>query len=192
MTQFGQAKVYSKQGSTELTIDAGGYLNAASGKVTMPGVLGKGYIDLPLAAALEAASADSINALTSGTNPSISRINAGTDPKGQIYWSSNADKVQWDIMLPHDLSTAGGMILNLYGEASGTANTWGVGIFFGVGDADAGTTGPLTSTPANCSIAISSANIIANAPMTVLVGPTSASGLVRLYGARLVYSKASS
>lgn len=202
------SKIYKTQGATaqvfssgsqaqftsgsELNFGAGSTANFTSGSVKLPGVLGKGWIDLPLTAAMEVSSADSLNALTSGTNPAISRVNAGTDPKARIIWTSNVDPVQWDIMLPHDLSTAGGMTLNLYGEASGTPNTWAADIRFGVGDANAGTTGPLTSTPANASIPIASGDVIANAPMSIIVGPTSASGLVRLYGARLVYSKASS
>jgi hypothetical protein len=207
-TQEPHSPLYKTQGATalvvssgaeiqitsggEISLGAGASANFASGSVTLPGVLMKGFIDLPLTAGWEASSADSLNVLTSGTNPSYGRINAGTDPKARILWTSNAEKVQWDIMLPPDLSTAGGMTLNLYGEASGTPNTWGVDVRFGVGDADAGTTGALTSTPANASIAIASGNVIANGPMSIAVGPTSASGLVRLYGARLVYTKLTS
>src|SRR5512146_1645649 len=139
MTQSGQAKVYVEQGATEQVIDAGGYLNAASGKVTLPGVLMKGYINLALGDAMEVSSADSLNAMTSGTVPLIGRINAGTDPKGRLQWTSNADSVQWDLMLPGDLSTAGGMTLDIYGEiASGAVNGWVADVRFGVGDANAG------------------------------------------------------
>ncbi len=186
--------VYSKQGATEYTVDAGGYLNAASGKVQLPGVLGKGYIDLPLQRAMEVSSADSLNALTSGTAPYIARINAGTDPKARIAWTSNADPVQWDVMLPGDLSTAGGMVLGLYGEiSSGAVNGWVADVRFGVGDADAGSTkGPITSAPALYSIPIASGDVIANAPMSVAVGLATASGTVSLYGARLEYTKKTS
>ncbi len=187
-------KVYRKQGATEMTIDAGGYLNAASGKVTLPGTLMQGCINLPLGDAMEVSSADSLNALTSGTVPLIGRINAGTDPKGRISWTSNADPIQWDVMPPPDMSTVDGLTLGLYGEiSSGAVNGWVADVRFGVGDANAGATaGPITSSPSLMTIAVASGNVIANTPFAVILSLASATGTVSLYGARVVYTKKTS
>ena len=176
---------------------AGG-LDLTSAQVTLPGVLAEGVIDLPLFNALEVSSADSLNALTSGTNPARARINAGTDPKARIVWSSGAggaDPIQWDVHLPSDVATAAPIRLNLYGEASsGAVNGWTVDARFGVGDANAftGTTAALTSTPANTSFSIASGDIIPNVPLAVIAAPVSSTGTVSLYGARLVYSRRTS
>lgn len=216
--EFGQSRVYRRQGATEITVasggrvvveaggridvsgqivmQAGGVFDASAGAITLPGVLREGVIDLRLGDAWEVSSADSLNPLTSGTNPSIGRVNAGTDPKGRIAWTSaagGADKIQWDVHLPTDLSTAFPLRLQLYGEvASGAVNGWDADVFFGVGDADAGSTVALTSSPANSTISIASGDIIANTPVAIAVGPVSATGTVTLYGARLVYTKRTS
>ena len=202
--------IFRRQGGNEMVVSSGssfvvdaggvftfnGTLNASGGAVVLPGVLGRGYINLPLGDAMEVSSADSLNPLTSGTNPLIGRINAGTDPKARIRWASGTgatDLVQWDVHLPPDVATAGGMTLNLYGEkTSGTSNALEARIFFGVGDTNAGSTVALTSSPANAAITIASGDIVANTPVAIIVGPQSVSGNVDLYGARLTYTRLSS
>lgn len=180
----------------ELRLDASGHANFASGRVTLPGTLRQGTIPLKLTDCWEAASADSLNALTSGTNPALGRINAGTDPKTRIRWASGtgaSDPVQWDTDLPTDLATAFPLKVNLYGErTSGTTNALDVRVFFGVGDVNAGSSVALTSAPAYATVEIASGDILANTPLSIIVSPQSVSGNVDLYGARLVYTRLTS
>lgn len=220
----GQARVYRSQGATEMVVASGGRillepgstlaasgqitfgagstftlnstLDASGGAIILPGVLREGVIDLPLWAAAEVSSADSLNELTSGTNPAIGRINAGTDPKGRIRWTSGAggaDPIQWDLHVPTDLSTAFPLRVQLYGEvASGAVNGWNVDVRFGVGDANAGATVALTSSPTNATVSVASGDILANTPLSIVANPVSSTGTVDLFGARLVYTKRSS
>ena len=192
----------SFQASGQITFGAGssfamnGTMDASAGAIILPGVLREGVIDLPLWAAAEVSSADSLNEMTSGTNPAIGRINAGTDPKGRVRWTSGAggnDPIQWDLHVPTDLSTAFPLRVQLYGEvASGAVNGWNVDVRFGVGDANAGATVALTSTPTNATVAVASGDILANTPLSVVVNPVSSTGTVDLFGARVVYTKRSS
>lgn len=189
---FGAGSSFSMGSTVTLT----GLLNASQGAIALPGVLREGIIDLPLFAAAEVSSADSLNALTSGTNPSIGRINAGTDPKGRIRWTSGAggaDPIQWDLHVPTDMATDGPMRIQLYGEvASGAVNGWNVDVRFGVGDANAGATVALTSAPTNSTVSVASGDIVANTPLSVIVNPVSSTGTVDLFGARIVYRRLTS
>ena len=222
----GQARVYVEQGATGLVVASGGRIlvepggslvasgqitmgagstfdlnttfDASGGAIILPGTLREFEIELPLWAAAEVSSADSLNPLTSGTNPSIGRVNAGTDPKGRISWSTAAgatDPVQWDVMPPTHMSTAFALRVQLYAEGASANATNEVNVlaFFGVGDANAGTTVALTSTPAIQTVSIASGDILANTPLAVIVSPNAhASGAITLYGARLTGTKLSS
>lgn len=206
MTQFPHTRVYREQGGSRqvvasggtILVEAGGTIDASAGSITLPGTLRQGFVDLPLLGAWEVASADSLNALTSGTNPSLGRINAGTDPKGKISWSTAAgttDPVQWDVMLPPDVASGGGLTVGLYGEgaSANATNELNVRVFFGVGDANAGTTVALTSAPGLRTIAVASGDVIVNTPLSIIVSPNAhASGAIDLYGGRIVYTRRTS
>jgi len=185
---------------TTLVVDNDGVLDMSSGTARLPAVLRQGVINFGLNEAWEVSSADSLNALTSGTNPSIGRINAGTDPAWRIRWASgagNADPVQFNAFMPPDVSTAPGMTISVYGEGSSAnaENKLNIAVFFGVGDANAGASGgQLTSSPTLQSITVASGDIITNVPVTVVLTPSSAhaSGPIDLYGLRAVYTKVTS
>lgn len=186
------------QGASGIILDASGRIDAASGSIILPGTLRQGFIDLVLGAAWEVSSADSLNALTSGTNPSFGRVNAGTDPKARIAWSTAAgslDPIQWDVDLPPDVATASGLTIALYAEgaSANATNEVSVGVFFGVGDANAGTTVALTSTPGYRTVQVASGDVLPNTPLAVIVTPSGhASGAITLYGGRVIYNRLSS
>lgn len=212
MSASGQARVYHEQGATGMVVASGGrvlvesggvirlgtggQIDASAGQVVLPGRLREGVIPLSVLDAWEVSSADSLNPLTSGTNPAIGRVNAGTDPTARIRWSSGAgatDPIQWSAVLPTDVSTADPLRIQLYGErTSGTLNAFEVRAFFGLGDANAGASGAFSSSPGYATVSIASGDIVTDVPLTVVVSPQSVSGTIDLYGARVVYTRATS
>ena len=214
MPSSGQSRIYKEQmtsadtarqvfaSGARLLMEAGssgtfnGALDMSGANIILPGVLRTGFIDLPLGDAWEVSSADSLNALTSGTNPAFARVNAGTDPKGRIVWTSGtggADPIQWDVHIPSDVATASPLVVSLYGEvSSAVVNGFNVDVRFGVGDNNAGATVALTTTPGNRTVNVASGDIIANVPAAIIVNPVSSTGTVSLYGARLTYTRLTS
>lgn len=185
--------------NTTLVVDEAGVVDITSGTLRTPAVLRQGFVNFSLGAAWEVSSADSLNALTSGTNPSFGRTNAGTDPQSRVRWASgtgSTDPIQISAMLPPDISTAAGLTVGVFGEgaSANATNELDVRVYFGVGDANAGTTVALTSTPSIRTVAIASGDVIASAPITIAIAPNAhASGPIDLYGGiRLTYTRVTS
>lgn len=199
MTQLGQSKVYRKQGSTELTIDAGGYLNAASGKVLMPGVLARGYSTLvPYAAKTTATASGLVVTFTTGTQPSLKTFEIASGPI-VFTWVSGAGNDNPLLMapwrVPEDLSTADP--LRVYYNAKNTSGaTHDCAILVranGTATANVGTTGPLTTNPVTRYISVASGSVPASGTINVAFRPTSnASGGVSLYSMGISYAKKTS
>jgi hypothetical protein len=73
-----QAKVYRTQGATAFVVDAGGTLNAASGKITLPGNLRRGYWPLDLFSARALSSAENfLGASVSATGGNLGNAIGG-------------------------------------------------------------------------------------------------------------------
>lgn len=199
MTQSGQAKVYRKQGATEMTIDSGGYLNAASGKVKMPPNLARGYANLsPLGYKATATASGIVTAMTSGTTALVGLVNNGIATGAPAYrWSTNNGArlyfAPWRI--PDDLSTADVLKVHYNAEnVSGATYDCNVTVHGGgTATANLGTTGALSSTPVERSISIASGSIPASGLLAVAWAPTSgATSAVYLYAAGISYGKKTS
>lgn len=198
MTQSGQAKVYRKQGATEQVIDAGGYLNIASGKVRFPGNLARGYDSLvPVAAKTTATASGVITNFTTGTQPSIrtAEIASGS----LIYgWSTAAGNdnplycAPWRV--PNDLSTADPIRIHYKMRTSGAATN---GVAFiaraNAATADIGATAVLSSSPAEAYIEIASGSVPATGCINLTIKPnTHATGNVALYSIGVSYGRKTS
>lgn len=217
MTQTGQSKVYRTQGSTGLVIGEGGSLNAASGKVTLPGSLAKGYIDLSpyILGARQMASAENlisgtsaetafwggmlVKGATAGT-PALD-LTASGDQSAYLNWASAivvAIKLA-PIMMPGDMSTAGGLTVGLFGESVGTGtasdakSALDIRCWMDIGDTEMGSTHPdFTSTPSLKTIALTSGNVSTGILNITLVPEAHAGRAIRLYGGRVDYTKKTS
>ena len=199
---------------TSSVLDVRGTLNVASGTLTLPGTLAKGYINLgPLIfSAHEMASAEKLTSGTSApayfwagmldtdTTPSIDTLSTA-DPIFRLQWvSANVDSIILPpIALPDDLSTAGGMTIDLFGEVVGTATAadaiqaFKINARMGVGDTEMGATHPnFTSTPSYKGITITSGNMSTDQLSIILTPQTHAARAINLYGGRISYTKKSS
>jgi len=224
-TQAGQAKVYMKQGATGLEVasggtialQAGGHINAASGKFTQPPSLAKGYIDLGpyLMQARELASAETMLAGTSaetaywggiliggstGTTPGLALTSSG-DQSLYLNWASaNVDAIKLPpIAMPGDMSTAGGIAVGLLGENVGSASAADAAMAFDVrcwmdiGDTEMGATHPnFTTTPSYKSVALASGDVSTGVLNITLNPQAHANRAIRLYGGRIDYTKKTS
>ena len=199
------ARVFVPQGATQVVIATGGVLDvdgglidASAGRITWPPGLASGYIPLNLFSAQEVVSASgSFTALSTGTTPARGRINATTDPTLRIRWATgNNDPIQLpEVIMPDDLSTVGPITLHLYGEkGSGQASAdIDAQAWFGVGDTEMGSTVSFTSAPTRRTMSIASGDIVASAPLNLVLTPAAhASGVIDLYGAALSYRRKSS
>jgi hypothetical protein len=206
MTQSGQAKVYVKQGATEQVIDAGGYFNAASGAVLMPGSLAKGYIDLGpyIFQARKMASGETLTTASGSViDPDVGSVALTSTGDQSLYvgWASaavNGIKLP-PIAMPGDMSTAGGVTIGLYGETVGSASAadtkdaLDIRCWMDVGDTEMGSTHPdFTSTPALRTITLTSANVSTGILNITLVPEAHAARAIRLYGGRIGYTKKTS
>ena len=199
--------------SNVLNID--GSLNMASGKVTLPGSLGIGYINIGsnLFGGRNAASNETI---ASGTSAPTAFWGGLLMPDGQpaMKFVSSADKVfmlQWasavvaavallPVSLPNDMSTAGGLTIEFFGETYGTGSATdavdalNITPHFGIGGSTAlGTTAPdFTSTPSWKGITVASGSVTTNdVSITVWPGAHALRG-IQVYGGRISYTKKTS
>lgn len=224
-----QSKVYRKQGGREqvvasggtLTLEAGstlkseGVVDLSSAAVTLPGSLGRGYMDLgdKLFGARQAASGETISSGSTAPTlffggllmpdgaPALKMLSTA-DPILSLQWASAivVPVALPPISLPEDLSTAGGLTIELFGEAVGTATTayanqsFKINARSGVGDTEMGATHPnLTTTPSWKGITLASGDINATAPLNIILTPqTHAGRQLNLYGMRASYTKKTS
>lgn len=176
-----QPKVYRKHGATELTIDAGGRLNAASGSVVFPTNLQRGFIPLLLTDARALSSAENtlgivVSATAAATvalpsaggllhafsTPRLEMISTVSNQNMVLNWTSGVvTQINWTLPAPPDYDGATGISMHIVAEkASGgaTDNKFDMRAW-GIGTTDLGSTqsATLTSTPTEYSVDISSA-----------------------------------
>lgn len=211
-----QAKVGRKQGATEIFIDAGGRLNAASGSVVLPPSLKRGYIPLDIFSGRILSSGEnyfSFNVsatgnvvpasgggmLHAGSVPSLT-MNSSVNKAAVLTWASGQVQVVAfpPIPIPMDFSSAGGLTLHAIAErASDNAsdNVLDFRFWNGSNASNKGTTGStLTSTPAEYSAAVSSAEAGGHPGYwnIHLVPGTHTNNAVRVFSAWAEYDKATS
>jgi hypothetical protein len=225
MTQEGQSKVYKTQGATAVIAASGGTFkldggaaNFASGRVTMPPALAKGYLDLSayLMGARQLASAEQFIPGTSGEIAFWGGVLVGaggtagtpalvlTASNDQSLYLNYASAVVVGIKLPPialpgDLSTAGGLTISLYGETVGSASAadakdaFDIRAWFDIGDTECGATHPdFTSTPAFKSVTVASGDVTTGILNITLVPEAHAARAIRLYGGKMEYTKRTS
>jgi len=102
------------------------------------------------------------------------------------------------VAMPVDLATAPGMTVELFGESFGTAtasdakSAFDVRCWSGIGDTEMGSTHPdFTSTPSWKSITIASGDITKDILNITLVPQAHAGRKIRLYDARIRYTRSS-
>lgn len=217
----GQARVYMEQGATRQVVasggsilfEAGGHLDASAGRVTLPGQLGKGLIDLGpyIWAARALASAENFASGTSGdplwggmldreTTPAMAMVSTG-DQSFYLNWASAivvGIKLP-SISIPPDLATAAGLSIDLLGESIGTGtasdakSAFDVRAWAGIGDTEMGAThADFTSTPSYKTVAIASGDLTTDVLNLTLVPEAHAGRAIRLYGGRITYTRKTS
>lgn len=231
MTQRGQSRIYTEpqRGSSnrqttmvyasgaQVNVEAGaswqfdGQLNAASGRITLPGVLGRGFLNFDLGggfAKTTATASGLVSPLATGVQPSLKTFET-TDNRWQsrLRWTTAAGAtnvfVLPPIRIPNDLSTAGGLKVHLNGERSSAQATDGgsgavqVRVYANVasttGNTNIGTTHELTSAPGESTADIASGSVPASGLLTVVLVPNGHSSTpIDLYGGGFSYQKKTS
>ena len=212
------ARVYRKQGATELVVDSSGYLNISSGKVTLPTQLRKGYINVDLFSGRALASAENFNnfgpwvgTATQSNAAMGGLLSGGGDPNLQTFSTVGAQApfIGWasgtvtavrfpPIVLPSDFDSATAVTITYIAErASDNAsnNVIDTRVWVGVNATEMGTTGStLTSTPTAQSITVSATAFAGNGNwLSIQVVPgTHTNNAVRLYGMKVEYGRVSS
>jgi len=162
-----QTAVYRKQGATELVIDNGGYLNAASGSISLPTNLRRGFYNFDLHSARALSSAENyLGASVSATGGNLGNaigglLNANSTPSltnlstagrmAVLTWASgnNTEIALGQLGVPPDLNTATGITIHALAErASDNAsdNTLDFRFWSGTGTTEMGTTGATLTT----------------------------------------------
>ena len=224
-SQEGQSGIYKNQhssGGTVMTVAsgstfllAGGHLDAGAGRITQPGSLAIGYLDLcpHLFTARQLASGETVASGTSdpsaffggvlmpdGVTPSLALLSS-LDRISRLSWTSAqvaAIKLP-PIAMPGDLATAGGLTIELYGESvgSGTASDAEAGFdircWADLGDTEMGATHPnFTTTPSYQGITLASGDVTTGVLNVILVPSAHAGRAINLYGMRARYTKRTS
>ncbi len=195
--------------NTSMYVDAGSVLNLAAGVVAGP--LATGTIDLGshLFAARELSSAENFASGTSAptafwgmllyneSTPALA-LNSTVDEAVSVFWiGGNVDSIKLPpVALPSDLSTAGAMTIELYGETVGTASAADAiqsiqsKIWMGIGGTVLGTTQPsFTSTPTWVGQSIASGSLTTDVMNIILTPQAHANRGIRLYAARARYRR---
>lgn len=212
-----QSGIYKDQHAgrnATMHVDAGSHLDL-SGSVQLPGSLARGYINTGpnLFGGRNAASNETIASGSSAPtafwggmlmpdgNPAMKFLSSG-DKVWMLQWASAqvAAVAMLPVALPNDMSTAGGLTIEFYGETYGTASAADakdcltIVPHFGIGNTSGTpTTAPdFTSTPSWKGITVASGTVTTD-DLTVTVYPAAhaARGL-QVYGARVSYAKKTS
>ena len=207
-----QSGIYIQQHTgrnASMYVDAGSVLNLAAG--TLAGALATGTIDLGahLFAARELSSAENFASGTSApayfwggmlyneSTPALA-LNTTLDETASVFWiGGNVDAIKLPpVALPSDLSTAGPMTIELYGETVGTASAADAiqsvqsKIWMGIGGTVLGTTQPsFTSTPSWQGTAVASGSLTTDVMNIILLPQAHANRGIRVYGARARYRR---
>lgn len=196
------------------TIRGDGTFNFASGRVTMPGSLARGYINLGahLFGARVAASGETV---ASGSSAPTAFWGGLLMPDGTpaLKFLSTADPILMlsyasgittpialpPISMPQDMSTAGGFTIEIYGETVGTgsasdaADAFKINARYGVGDVEMGSTHPnFSSTPSWQGITLASGNLTTDMLNIILTPQAHAARGWQVYGMRASYAKLTS
>lgn len=201
--------------NTTMHFDEAAHLDLASGRVTLPGSLGRGHVNLA-AAMFGGRNAASDETVASGSSAPTAFWGGLLMPDGvpAMKYVSTADKtwmLDWasagvatvamlPISIPQDLATAGGLTVEFYGETYGTASAtdakdcltigadWAIG-----GTSDTPTTAPdFTSTPSWKGITIASGSITSDSVTLRIFPAAHALRGIRVYNARMSYQKKTS
>ena len=196
---------------TSSVLRGDGTFNFASGRVTLPGSLGRGYIPFKLGGGAGKATATAsglVSPLATGAQPSYKTMdttNAVWVPR--LRWTSAAGATNQYFLntfrIPNDLATAGGIKVHLIGERSSAQSTAGgsgavqVRIYANAvtttGWTDIGTTHELTSAPVESTASVTSGNTPASGFITVALVPNPHStGSIDLYAGGLSYQRKTS
>lgn len=200
-----QAKVYAEQGSSAMVVASGGSIRFEAGsRLDLSGHGGKlssgvAPLDIFNARIVTSASGPLGTLMSSGSAPSLKRVNASADPTMRVTWASgNSSAIQLaPVPVPLDYSTGSPMYVNLWGEKASGANTWefAVRAYGGVGGADLGSTcGGFSSTPGLKQVALS-ASLMPPPPnvLNIVLEPKAhANDAGYLYGAWLSYHRSDS
>lgn len=221
------SKIYREQGGSTMVVASGGSVRFERGSTfelatgvtvkglgaNLPGNLASGVLDLnsQLFHARELASAETLSSGSSAptlffygqlgpdTTPVLNLTSSG-DQSMYLNWvSANVDGIKLDpIALPVDLSTAGGLTLELKGESIGTGTAsdakscLDIRCWSGVGDTEMGATHPdFTSTPSWKGITVASGDLTTGLLNITLVPQAHAGRGIRVYGARARYLRTS-
>ena len=220
-----QPKVYREQGASALVIasggtlrvEAGGTLNLASGTLSLPTNLRRGFVPLDIFAVRTLASGEtfqSFNVSASGaalpTGSVGGLIGAGTIPALAMFsTAAMAPHALWasgeqaaiafpPVPIPPDFSSAGGLTIHAIAERSSDGasnNVLDFRFWANVNATEQGTTGStMTTTPAEYSITVSSAEAGAHPGVwnIQIVPGTHTNNKVRLFSAWAEYDRASS
>jgi hypothetical protein len=213
-------KIYREPGGSTMVFASGGTLRFETGAVisglagALPGNLASGHLDLSphLFHAREIASGETFTSgstaptaffygqLGPDTTPVLNLTSSG-DQSWYLSWASAiVDAIKLDpIAVPSDLSTAGGLTIELNGECVGSATAADAAMGFdircwaGVGDTEMGATHPnFTTAPSWKGITLSSADVAPGDVLNVTLLPSAHAGRsLRLYGARARYARSS-
>lgn len=219
-----QAKVGREQGASTffvasggtIRVDPGGHINVASGSITLPANLKRGYVPLDiLAARAQTSSGEMIGASVSATGGNLGNaigglLNLNSTPVLNFNSSLNrAPMLSWasavvtpitfpPVPIPPDFSSAGGLTIHAIAErASDSASGDPLDFRFWANQnaTEQGTTGStMTSTPAEYSAAVSSAEVGAYPGVwnIQIVPGTHTNNAVKVYSAWAGYDKRTS
>jgi hypothetical protein len=201
-------KIFRRQGGAEMVFSSGSTLQFDPG-VTINGW--PGHIDLSpnLFKGYELSSGETLASGSSAptyffygqlgpdTTPVLNLTSSGDQSEYLSWVSANVDAVKMlPFAIPTDLSTAGGLTIELKGEVTGSATAadaaqgFDIRCWSGVGDTEMGATHPnFTTAPSWKGITLSSADLTTGMLNITLVPQTHAGRALRLYGARARYSR---
>lgn len=208
------AKVYRKQGATEMVVDAGGLLNISSGAVSLPTNLAKGFHVFDLLAARELSSgenfmdssADSTGAaniaqgglLHAGGEPALGMFSSGAHAH-RIRWASGqADAVRLPTFVkPPDFDSSTPVTIHLLAESGSVSGDAGIDIrvWNDLNTTECGTTcASFTSAMAEYSISVGASHLSAHPGFlnVTLVPGAHQNDAVDVYAAWLEYGRKTS
>lgn len=202
-----QTGIYKQQigpgRSATMVVDEAGVLDITSGTIRLPSVHRTGYIPLNLFGGRSRATATASGsvALTTATQPKLVAVSA-TDGhyQQQLLYTSAAGSSNYlvlnPLLIPPDLSSAGGMTVRINGERSSANASAQLMVYALAGNATAniGTTVALTSSPSEVTVAITSGNTPASGYLNVMLyaDGINSTGFVALYAGAVTYTKKTS
>ena len=205
---FNSTMVVGANALIDLSAGGVGTLVLATGEIAasdLAGNLASGYIPLgahlfrsqKMASAETLATGIGAQLLTTTGDPSIELTSTGDQSAYLNYTSAIVVGLKVPpIAMPHDLATAGGMTIELFGESVGTATAidaaegFDVRAWAGIGDTEMGATHPnFTSTPAWQGITIASGDLTTTILNITLNPQAHANRAFRVYDMRARYTR---